>query len=83
MIVICREVNRETGEIAVYPVEKEVTDYLIQFLKLKAALNPELRYFITMRARWAGIWHDDIVKALKKKRVTVETLATLGGIVEL
>lgn len=83
MIAICREVNRETGEIAVYPIEKEVTDYLLQYLKLKATLNPELRYFITMRSRWAGIWHDDIIRALKKKRVTVETLATLGGIVEL
>ena len=83
MIVICREVNKSTGEIAIYPIEKEVTDNLIICLKARARLNEELRYFVTLRKRWYGIWHDDIIATLKSKNVTLGTLDRLGGIIEI
>lgn len=43
MMVICREVDRATGKIAVYRIETEVTESLIFKLRLRARLNPELQ----------------------------------------
>lgn len=40
MMVICREVDRATGKIAVYRIETEVTESLIFKLRLRARLNP-------------------------------------------
>lgn len=48
MVAFCREVNRITGEVAVYKIDAEVTDHLIQCLSLRSRFNPELRYGITM-----------------------------------
>ena len=44
LIVLCREVNIETGEITVYTIDKPVTgDLLFKFHLINIA-NPELRY---------------------------------------
>ena len=56
MMVICREVDRATGEIAVYRTETEVTESLIFKLRLRARLNPELQYFVTTKAHAARWW---------------------------
>lgn len=83
MIALCRETDKETGRIAVYPIESKVTGELLTGLQVRARFNPELRYFVTMRARWAGRWHDDIVSVLKRKVVTEREIKLLGGLVEL
>ena len=54
MMVICREVDRATGKIAVYRIETEVTESLIFKLRLRARLNPELQYFVTTKAHYEG-----------------------------
>ena len=43
---LCREVDKDTGEIAVYPVATvtDGRDLLLQ-LDVRQRLNPELRYF--------------------------------------
>ena len=44
-VVICREVCRTTGEVAVFELPRSAladTDYL----KLRSRFNPELRYFV-------------------------------------
>lgn len=51
MMVICREVDRVTGKIAVYRIETEVTESLIFKLRLRARLNPELQYFVTTKSK--------------------------------
>ena len=38
MMVICREVDRATGKIAVYRIETEVTESLIFKLRLRARI---------------------------------------------
>lgn len=83
MVCICREVDKNSGKIAVYPINAPVTDELLHKLSLRTRLNPELRYFATMRIRWEGLYHDDILKALRRKAVTKAALERLGGIVEL
>lgn len=44
MMVICREVDRATGEIAIYRIETEVTESLI--FKFEASRTPEPRIAI-------------------------------------
>ena len=74
MMVICREVDRATGKIAVYRIETEVTESLIFKLRLRARLNPELQYFVTTKAHYEG---------LKRRTVTPAAIARVGGIVQL
>lgn len=45
LMVVCREVDKETGKIAVYPLKTEIDDRVMQCLQIQARANPELRYF--------------------------------------
>ena len=54
MLVICREIDKNTGEIAVYPIDAEVTDRLLFILGIRQRCNPELRYFVTTKAHYEG-----------------------------
>lgn len=82
MMVICREVDRTTGEIAVYRIETEVTESLIFKLRLRARLNSELQYFVTTKAHYEG-FGDTITAVLKRRTVTPAAVARVGGIVQL
>lgn len=82
MIVLCREVNVDTGEIAVYPIEKPVTDELLFILKIRSGVNPELRYFCVLKSRWEKEG-GEYVQLLKGRHVTHRALEAIGGIEEL
>lgn len=82
MMIICREIDRETGRIAVYQIETEVTESLIFKLRLRARLNPELQYFVTTKAHYEG-FGDMIAAVLKRRTVTPAAIARVGGIVQL
>lgn len=82
MMIICREIDRETGRIAVYQIETEVAESLIFKLRLRARLNPELQYFVTTKAHYEG-FGDTITAVLKRRTVTTATIARVGGIVQL
>lgn len=82
MIAFCREINKATGEIMVYPLETEGTDHLLHNLSIRSRVNPELRYFVTTKDRWEAL-SDVIIRNLKRKQVTYTTIEGLGGIVEL
>lgn len=43
--IICREVSRDTGEIAAYLCKKNVNSHDLQFCSLRARANPELKYY--------------------------------------
>ena len=43
VIVICREVNSQTGQIAVYVVPMEIDEHTVVRLSLRSMFNPELR----------------------------------------
>lgn len=77
MMVICREVDRATGKIAVYRIETEVTESLIFKLRLRARLNPELQYFVTTKAHYEG-FGDTITAVLKRRTVTPAAIARVG-----
>lgn len=82
MIAFCREVDKNTGEVVVYPLKTEVTDRLLHNLSIRSRINPELRYFVTTKAHWEG-FSDTIIRNLKRKQVTHTTIEGLEGIVEL
>lgn len=83
MIILCREVSKDTGEIAVYPINKEpVTDRLIHCLQVRARVNPELRYFAVLKSRWIeeGAEYE---RLLRRRQVTHRMIDAIGGIKEL
>lgn len=50
VVFLCREVDRNTGKIAVYPVGKAPGDResLLFELQLRQSFNPELQYFAVL-----------------------------------
>ena len=84
MVVICREVSKNSGEIAVYPIEAETTDNLLFCLQIRSRVNPELRYFVVALARWENEeLRKQIERLLRRKDVTQRAIDALGGMVEL
>lgn len=83
MIAICREIDKESGRIAVYPVDAELTSETIFALKIRARVNPELRYFVTLRVRWESPLRKEIERLLKRRELTDKAIKDFGGIVEL
>ena len=83
IIILCREVDKDTGEIAVYTIDKEpVTDRLIWCLKIRARANPELRYFAVLKSRWLEE-RAEYERMLRRKQVTHRMLNAIGGLEEL
>lgn len=52
VFIVCREVDRDTGAVAVYRIERKPDAATRVILGWRARLNPELRYFICAE-RWA------------------------------
>ena len=73
MVLICREINSSTGEIAVYEVSDNADNKLIFRLSLRARLNPELTYYAI-----PNIFYEtqkaDIFKYLKRRKLTDKKL---------
>ena len=82
LIAVCREIDKDTGRIAVYPLEMEITGNVITQLQLRARFNPELRYFTLTSGRWER-FGDVITSILKRRTVTRADVDGIGGIVEL
>lgn len=83
VIILCREINKDTGQIAVYPIDKQqITDQLLHSLKIRAMINPELQYFCILKSRWLeeGSEYEQL---LHHRNVTQRNLEAIGGIVRL
>ena len=50
LLAVCREVDKESGRVSVYPLDLEITSEVITSMKMRAQFNPELRYFTTTTA---------------------------------
>ena len=82
LVAICREVDKATGRIAVYPIEAEINDHVLYCLKIRARANEELRYFTITSVRWER-FREVIAGILKRRTVTAADVERIGGIVEL
>ena len=60
--IICKEISKNDGQIAVYEIEVEITSSLLNCLKLRSRFNPELKYFVLKRDNM-----DLVMNALKHK----------------
>lgn len=84
MVAICREVNKATGETAVYQLNAEVTSDLMFRLGIRARVNPELRYFVTLKSAWESAGgRQALIKSLKRRTLNNSHLDAIGGIEEL
>lgn len=82
LVAVCREVNRDTGRIAVYPLDVEVDGNVLMCLQIRARCNPELRYFTLVSTRWER-YGNAITAILARRTVTPADIDRIGGIVEL
>lgn len=82
MLVICREVDKNSGEIAVYPLKVMVTGNMLAKLSIRARLNPELRYFVTLATTWDDLnYKKTIEDVLGQKDVTPKIIEEHGGLI--
>ncbi|WP_217958126.1 hypothetical protein [Acutalibacter muris] len=82
LIAVCREVDKDTGRIAVYPLDMAIDGRVVKCLQIRAQMNPELRYFTLVSARWER-FGAAITSILKRRTVTTADVDRIGGIVEL
>lgn len=48
IVVLCREINRKTGEVIVYRLPGTMENFSVMALKIRSRYNPELQYFFTL-----------------------------------
>lgn len=82
LVAICREVDKDTGRIAVYQINREINSEMVMAMQTRATMNPELRYFTLTSTRWER-FGDVITAILKRRTVTTADVDRIGGIVEL
>ena len=79
--VICREVDKDTGKIAVYPIEAEVTDTLIFKLGIRSRMNPELKYYAVELCYW--LQNNEKIKSILRSKNPDAKVRKDGGIFEI
>ena len=77
LICLCREIDKATGEIAVYSINSEVTDRLLFMMDIRQRVNPELRYFVALRSNLDAN-EETIFKQLHRKQITDRLLTALN-----
>lgn len=82
LLAVCREVDKESGRVSVYPLDLEITSEILASLKMRAQFNPELRYFTTTTARWDR-YGEVMAGILKRRTVSRADLDNIGGICEI
>ena len=82
LMVLCREVNINTGEIAVYTIDPPVTERLLFMLHIRSRVNPELRYYCVLKSRWEEE-SAEYMSLLRGNYVSHRSMKALGGIAEL
>lgn len=82
LLAVCREVDKESGRVSVYPLDLEITSEILTSLKMRAQFNPELRYFTTTTARWDR-YGEVMAGILKRRTVSRADLDNIGGICEI
>lgn len=78
LLAVCREVDKESGRVSVYPLDLEITSEILASLKMRAQFNPELRYFTTTTARWDR-YGEVMAGILKRRTVSRADLDNIGG----
>lgn len=82
--IVCREVDKRTGEIATYLCKNNVSDADLFHVGIRAKVNPELMYF-AVRTCVAEDQEqlEDLLRFLKRKRLSARDTERYGGVVRL
>ena len=82
--IVCREVDKRTGEIATYLCKNNVSDTDLFLVGIRAKVNPELMYF-AIRTCVAEDQEqlEDLLRFLKRKRLSDRGIERYGGVVRL
>lgn len=82
--IVCREICKNTGEIAAYLCKKDVGDQDLFLVGIRSRANPELTYYAipTCLAENAKRL-DEILSLLKRRRLTERAIKSYGGLVKL
>lgn len=79
LMIICREVDKQSGKVAVYPRKIQVDSRLLLVLDIRQQLNPEQRYYAAAREIW-GAEKDNITRQLGRQPVVCRNIASGGPI---
>ena len=79
--IICREVDKNTGRIAVYPIETEVNNALIFRLSLRSRMNPELKYYAVELYYW--LQNNEKIKSILRSKSPDAKVRKDRGIFEI
>lgn len=77
LVCICREVDKDTGKIAAYPLKMQVTGATLQRLYIRSCLNPELRYFTTAKENFYAN-ENVILQKLGRKNLSKKILENMN-----
>lgn len=65
IVIICREINKKTGEVAVYKIDLG-EDCNVNGLRLRQRLNQDLKYYAVLKSNMSN---QDYIFALIKKEI--------------
>ena len=79
--IICREIDKNTGRISVYPMVTKVTISLIFRLGLRSRMNPELKYYAVELCYW--LQNNEKIKSILRSKNPDAKVRKDGGIFEI
>ncbi|MED9968584.1 MAG: hypothetical protein UFA98_01035 [Ruminococcus sp.] len=84
LAIICREVDKRTGEISTYLCKKNVTDEDLFICKIRSTFNPELQYFVVFNSTTEN-WNtlEDVLSYLRHKNISEQPEDICEGVVRL
>lgn len=82
--IVCREICKDTGEIAAYLCKKDVSDQDLFLAGIRSRANPELTYYaIRTCVAENAEYLEEVLSLLKRRRLTERAIKSYGGIVKL
>lgn len=82
--IVCREICKNTGEIAAYLCKKDVGDQDLFLVGIRSRANPELTYYAIPTCHVEDAKRlDEILSLLKRRRLTEKAIKSYGGLVKL
>lgn len=82
--IVCREVCYYSGDVMAYLCKKDADDRDLDLVRIRSMLNPELRYFAIRTCVADNVEElEDLLRFLKRRRLTDSDIDRYGGIVWL
>ena len=81
--ILCREIDKATGDIVSYVVQKNAKGRDIFVLKMRERYNPELRYYAVKETEEEPIDNFDVLLSYLKRRVIKENRLALLGLTKI